>query len=229
MTAATLLAQFNQKPPYQAHELDQLNREDVNPFDRPATYNWSPEAAQASDYVRTGVLILPVIFLANHHTREDFGALLIMGAEVLTINLGFTYTVKNIANRYRPFVYNENAPVDERTGPGTMLSYYSGHASHTAALSFFFAKVMNDYHPEMATGAKIGIWAFAAAIPAVTGYLRFEAGKHYPTDIMTGYAIGALTGWLVPHLHKKELKVKNLSMTPLFYQGASGLNLLYRF
>ena len=119
--------------------------------------------------------------------------------------------------------------MDERTGPGTMLSYYSGHTSHTAAFTFFFAKVINDYHPEMSTGIKIGLWSFAAVVPAVTGYLRFEAGKHYPTDIMTGYALGALTGWLVPHLHKKELKVKNLSMTPLFHEGATGLSLLYKF
>ena len=39
-------------------------------------------------------------------------------------------------------------------------------------------------------------------LPAVTGYLRFKAGKHFPTDIIVGYGVGATIGYLVPELHK---------------------------
>ncbi len=230
VTASVILANTNQADPYSAEELQYLDRNDVNEFDRPATYNWDPEAADRSDLVRTGVVLLPIMFLANHHTRQDFGALLVMSAEVFLINYGLTNAVKNITNRYRPFVYNEEAPTEERTGDGSMLSYYSGHTSHTAAFSFFFAKVLNDYHPDMNIGAKTVLWGFAAVVPAAAGALRYQAGKHYPTDIMTGYVLGAATGILVPHFHKKPI-IKNtgLIISPVYLAGGGGLNLRMKF
>ena len=39
---------------------------------------------------------------------------------------------------------------------------------------------------------------------ATTGYLRYAAGRHYPTDILVGAAMGAFVGYLVPSLHELE-------------------------
>ncbi len=217
--------------PYTVDELDDLDRMDVNAFDRRATYNWNPNAADASDYIRTTVLILPIVFLGNHHTRSDFGALLIMGLEVTAITYGLTAGIKHAVNRTRPLVYNDDERVtdEERTASNTRLSFFSGHTSVTAALSFYFAKVMTDYHPDMKTEYKIGLWAFAAALPIATAYLRVKAGKHFPTDVMTGYAVGACVGWLIPHLHKKKKLPDGLSISPSFSYGSRGIYLSYRF
>jgi membrane-associated phospholipid phosphatase len=215
--------------PYTEDELSQLDRNDVNAFDRPATYNWNPNAARASDFIRTSVIILPIIFLGNHHTRKDIGPLLIMTLEVTAITYGLTAGIKHIVNRTRPLVYNEEAPLEERTAKNSRLSFFSGHTSFTAAFSFFFAKVMTDYHPDMKIEYKICLWAFATAIPAVTAYLRVEAGKHFPTDVMTGYAVGATIGWLVPHLHKKKVIPEGMSISPSFSYGSRGIYLSYRF
>ena len=69
LTVSSLILQNNNPiKPYKEHELEFLDRNDVNAFDRPATYNWNPQAAQTSDIVRTGVVLLPAIFLVNHHT-----------------------------------------------------------------------------------------------------------------------------------------------------------------
>lgn len=229
-TAGLLLQNYNPAKPYTAEELEFLDRNDVNSFDRPATYNWDPNAAFRSDVVRTGVVLLPAVFLLNHHTRQDFGALLVMALEVGLINYGLTTTVKNLVNRYRPFVYNENAPTEDRTGAESRLSYYSGHTSHTAAFSFFFAKVINDYHPDMGRASKMALWSFAAIVPAAAGYLRFEAGKHYPTDIMTGYVLGAATGLLIPELHKKPIiKKTGMKFFPIYLSNGAGLGMQYKF
>jgi membrane-associated phospholipid phosphatase len=210
-----------------------LDRDDVNAFDRPATYNWNPNAAKASDYIRTSVIILPIIFLGNHHTRKDIGPLLIMTLEVTAITYGLTIGIKHIVNRTRPLVYNDDhdppVPLDERTADNSRLSFFSGHTSFTAAFSFFFAKVMSDYHPDMKTEYKIGLWTFAAAVPFATAYLRVSAGKHFPTDVMTGYAVGAAIGWLVPHLHKKKKLPEGMSIMPSFSYGSRGIYLSYRF
>ena len=93
--------------PYTEDELSQLDPNDVNAFDRPATNNWNPNAAKASDYIRTSVIILPIIFLGNHHTRKDIGPILVMTLEVTAITYGLTSGIKHVVNRTRPLVYNE--------------------------------------------------------------------------------------------------------------------------
>ena len=118
---------------------------------------------------------------------------------------GLTFIAKNIANRNRPFLYNPEVPLEDKISSSANRSFFSGHTSHTAAFTFMMAKIFHDYHPNSKQGMKIIIWSFSAALPAVTGFLRVKAGKHFPTDVITGYAVGAFTGWLIPHLHKKNV------------------------
>jgi len=229
LTFGIVMHATNDTQSYTVEELDQLDRNDVNAFDRPATYNWNTNAQKVSDILRTTVIILPIAFLANHNTRSDFGSLLIMGLEVGAITYGFTTGVKHAVNRTRPLVYNEVVSKDERTASNSRLSYFSGHTSFTAAFSFYIAKVIHDYHPNLKTGYKIALWTFAAAIPFSTGYLRVKAGRHFPTDVITGYAVGAAVGLLVPELHKKKKLSEDLSIVPSFSYGSKGIYLSYRF
>jgi membrane-associated phospholipid phosphatase len=39
---------------------------------------------------------------------------------------------------------------------------------------------------------------------AAVGGLRIAAGKHFPTDILAGAAVGSLVGYLVPRLHLRR-------------------------
>ena len=69
------------------------------------------------------------------------------------------------------------------------------------------------YHPEL--GNKKFIFYGLALIPPVfTGYYRYKGMKHFPTDVLTGLAVGAATGILIPHLHKHR-KNKNLTFMPV--------------
>jgi membrane-associated phospholipid phosphatase len=152
-----------------------------------------------------------------------------MSWEVLSINYGITYTVKNLTSRPRPFIYNPDAPMEVRTGSDSRESFYSGHVSTAAAMSFFMATVMSDYHPDMKTGIRIAIWTVAAAYPAITGYFRIAAGKHYRTDVIAAYAAGAFTGWLIPFLHKKKRSDSKFSFAPVNIQGNAGLYMSLKF
>jgi len=224
-----ILRNNNSLQPFTVNELELLDRNDVNAFDRGATYNWDENAKKQSDILILSAFVLPAVFLINHHTREDIGALLLMGLEIASINFGITASVKNLVNRTRPYVYNTELSTDIRTNSQGRLSFFSGHTSTTASFSFFFAKVMSDYHPNMKTGWKIGMWTFAAAVPAATGYLRVKAGYHFRTDVLTGYAVGAAIGWLIPHLHKRKNANANLSIFPTRVFDSSGLGLTYKF
>ncbi len=80
----------------------------------------------------------------------------------------------------------------------------------------------------MATGAKIALWSFSAYIPALTGYFRVKAGKHFTTDVMAGYAVGAFTGWLIPHLHKKKADSMLGKLNLQLYPSTAGMQFSLR-
>ncbi|MEL6536147.1 MAG: phosphatase PAP2 family protein, partial [Bacteroidota bacterium] len=68
-------------------------------------------------------------------------------------------------------------------------------------MSFCTAKVFNDYHPD--SPWRYAVWGAAAVVPAVTGWARVGAGKHYYSDVIVGYITGALIGYWVPELHRR--------------------------
>lgn len=226
--AGFLASALNDTKPFTEEQLANLNIKSINSFDRRSVFNQSSSAANASDYIRTGITIFPLLLLTEHHTKEDISALLVMSTEVMAITYGLTSISKNVTNRTRPSTFNPATPLDERTSNGARESFFSGHTSHTAAASFFLAKVISDYHPNMAKGKKIALWTLAAGIPATTAYLRVKAGKHFPTDVIAGYAVGAFTGWLVPHLHQAKRPNPFSKLNWQVYPTAGGMQVTLR-
>ena len=225
-TVGLVLQQTNKADPFTIDELNNLDPNDINRFDRGATLKSSKKARSASDILFNASIGLPtLIFLINKHTRNDVVSLFVMGAESFMISGGLNLVAKHVFNRARPYTYNADFSLETRTNGSSRLSFFSGHTSQTAAATFFIAKVMSDYHPEMNQALKIGMWSTAVMIPAVTGYLRVESGRHYNTDVIAGFAIGAIAGWIVPHLNKKK-KESQLSFRPFSNGGANGLSLV---
>ena len=128
------------------------------------------------------------------------------------------------STRSRPFVYNEDFSLSKKQTVGARHAFFSGHTSLTAASCFFTARVFSDYFPD--SKYKPLVWAGAILVPATVGYLRVAAGKHFPTDVITGYAIGATIGMLIPHLHKK-IKIKNADSSLKLSVGATGASLTW--
>lgn len=187
--------------PLDASQIAALNRNEVPKFDRIATYQWHPTAKWQSDALLFGSLLAPLSLMANKDLRKDWQIIGLLGLETFVVNVGITNMVKNAAHRTRPFVYNENAPMDIKMKKDARLSFFSGHTSTVSSLSFFAAQAFTDYHPQ--SKALPFVWGTAVALPALTGYLRVRAGKHFPTDVLTGYLIGAAIGVIVPRLHRK--------------------------
>jgi membrane-associated phospholipid phosphatase len=38
-------------------------------------------------------------------------------------------------------------------------------------------------------------------VPAYAALQRVQAGKHYPSDVIVGLAVGAAMGYLIPQIH----------------------------
>ena len=190
-----------------------LDRASINSFDRNATFNFSSNAKKGSDYVKYSSYTLPFLFLLNQNTQKGFGKIMALYGETLLMIGGLTSLSKRVFLRPRPFVFNELAPFSQKQKKTARYAFFSGHTSVSAANSIFAAKVFSDYFPD--SKWKPIIWSTAILIPATTGFLRVKAGKHYPTDVIAGVAIGGVIGFLIPHLHRKK-NWKNLTVNPSF-------------
>ena len=186
--------------PLTPSEIDNLSASQVNAFDRSATNNWSPNASKISDYLQGGATILPLSLLAFKPIRKDSPKMGLLLAQSYLITKGLTQITKGTVQRIRPFVYNDVVDLEEKIRKTAKRSFFSGHTSGAAVFSFFTAKVFSDYYPK--SKWKPLVWTGAALIPALTGYHRYLAGKHYTTDVIVGYSVGALVGILIPAIHK---------------------------
>jgi len=178
------------------------DRREVNPLDRIATYQWSPDADTASGVLDYTLLGLPVLFYFDERvqSRPMFFALLYLESALL--NDGLKNVVKELVERKRPFNYGHRAPMSARTTRGAELSFYSGHTAQAFNAAVFCGMVFQELYPE--SPWRWVVWSGGLATAATVGFLRVYAGKHYPTDVIAGAIAGSLTGWLVPFLAKKR-------------------------
>lgn len=202
-------------PPLSEAQISALDRNKVFAPDRFATRLFSPRAAHHSDFFLFGAPLLPLALMADKNCRNEALPVSAMAAQSLLLTAGLTYTSKVLTRRTRPFAYNPDAPLSMKTKPDARFSFPSGHTSTVAVLSFFSAKVFSDCSQH--TRLKPYVWAVAALLPAVTGYLRVRAGKHYLSDVLVGYALGAVSGVLVPHWHKKQQESLSAKAAPVVF------------
>lgn len=181
-------------------EINFLKPENVSSFDRIAIGTLSDD--NLGDALLYSSYLLPLTFLTYDESREDFGTLALMYGEVILLNAGLNGIVKSLALRSRPYVYDQNSPIEKKYEADARFSFYSGHTSMTASNSFYTAKVFSEYLTSSTT--KTLIWVAAAVIPAVTGFSRVNTHNHFPTDVIVGYIVGAAIGYLIPELHKYE-------------------------
>ena len=196
--------------------------EDINGFDRLGFNEEQGNARKISDYGLNFGAGLSAAFLLNRRTRRDIFRISLLYAETMALVGGITNVTKASFGRARPYVYGSNWDPAEPLRSGDRASFLSGHTSLSAAGSFFFARVFADYFPE--SRLRPFVWGLAALVPATTGYLRIRAARHFPTDVLAGYALGASLGILVPALHRRPVKDRRLSLA----MSGSGFLVRYR-
>jgi len=206
------------------NEIIDLDRNRVNSFDRQATLNSSVLAAKQSDVFLYGSCGIPLLLMASSKINTDLLTMAVLWGEVVLLNGGLTLVSKYSSQRIRPFVYNPDFSLEEKQELNAKTSFFSGHSSMVAANTFFAAKVFSDYYPK--SKWKPLIWSLAVVIPVTTAHLRVAAGKHFPTDVITGCLIGAACGYFIPAIHKKQ---GNNNSEIVFLTDTQRITILYNF
>lgn len=224
LTAGGLLARFQTRPLTEA-QISSLNEFNLPGLDRSAVRKWNPNAALVSDVLLYGSVTLPAFLMINKRMRQDFLAIGFIYAETAMLALGVTELTKGLSRRARPFVYNPNLSLDRKIERDARLSFFSGHTSITAAVCFTTAKIFSDYSDNKTHEALV--WTAAAAVPLATAVLRYEAGKHFPSDVIAGYFMGATIGYLVPWLHRRKPIKEGMTLSP--YSTGDGLGVYFSY
>ena len=204
----------NKVDPLTPMQIAQLDPEQVNPFDRKTIDNYRDRTA--GDLLLYASFIMPLtvpltIYKGEEH-KSDWKVWAVMTSELFLINGGFNGVLKKSVLRIRPFVYNPEVDLELKTEKSARFSFYSAHTSTTASLTFFTARLFSSYLTN--TRTKTLIWIGAVTYPALTGILRLETGRHFRTDVITGYIFGAFFGYIIPDLHR--ISNDRLSFRPSF-------------
>ncbi len=178
-------------------------------------------AKTTSDWLARGAFLLPLTLMTDADMRSDAGKLSVLFSETLLITNGLTMITRQFPSE-KNIGTTPEIPLDENLIPRRRFSFFAGQTSVAASLSFCTAKIWSDYHPE--SKWKPLVWAGAAVIPAATGYFQNRANGGNFKDVGVGYAMGALAGFLVPHLHKIDRRSKRkirvsssmVGVTPVF-------------
>jgi membrane-associated phospholipid phosphatase len=186
-----------------------MSRSDVNWFDRRATYNWSLKYDSMSNVTRDVVFFMPLSLLLSDYIRQDILTISVLYIETWLIANGVKDCLKSITGRPRPYVYNEDVDDEIKMTRDAIRSFPSGHTTIAFFSGAFFATVFSDYYPK--SEWKLPVWIASLSIAVATGYFRYKAGKHYPTDILAGAVIGGVAGYGVPYLHKE---CNNVAIVP---------------
>lgn len=198
-------------------------KDGINFLDKWAVGNSSQLASDISDIPFYLSFSAPLILFFEDDVNDNGG--LVFGLFLKSMaTTGALYGLSaGLINKSRPYVYSNTVNFNRRTSGSGQRSFFSGHTAATATATFFVAKVYQDFNPD-SPGIPY-IWTGAAILPAIVGYLRIEAGQHFLTDTLIGYGVGALTGFLIPHLNKKRKgKTRHIGFSPISGQTYFGEN-----
>ena len=204
-----------------------LNKNDIPAYDRWATKYHDLDMDKISYYPFYAVMPLPAILFIDKRMRRDAGKISIMYLEAFAFT-GVVYgSSVYFIDRYRPDVYNTTLDMSYRHNGNYRNSFFAGHVAVVATSTFFIAKVYDDYHPE--SNWKWLVYGGATAATLGMGYMRLEAGKHFPSDILVGTLVGVTSGLLTPTLHKNRSNPQKWTVAPaLLDNGSSGFSFTYK-
>lgn len=166
-------------------------------FHKPIPYNG--KIAGHSDWILMSTAFLAALPALNPQKQKiewNYANLL---AQNILITTNLTQTVKVLVQRQRPLTQHPNYIASGNNDDH--YSFFSGHSSFTAAAAT--TAMLYAYRYDGGKWTKPVAWA-SVGLALTTGGMRIAAGKHYTSDVLTGFIIGTGISLLNARLHEKR-------------------------
>jgi membrane-associated phospholipid phosphatase len=179
-------------------------------FDREQIGKLNTRALGASDLASATSVAYPmVVALVSQPSGQRISGTLKRSVIYLESYLLATATatfIKNSADRPRPYTYVSDA---QRQGEAeydvkddeAFQSMPSSHASSSFCGAAFAMTDQLISRPHSGWVERVGVAYAGGVLASMTSTLRVSAGKHFPSDVLAGGAIGMASGVLVPMVH----------------------------
>lgn len=137
-------------------------------------------------------------------SEEVAGQIALITAEAVTVTAALQTLTSGLASRERPYLRDCGTSIDpdleDCTESDRLRSFFSGHTSNAFAGAAVTCShhAYHDVFGDPVTDALACGVAFLSA--GTTGLMRVVGRRHYLSDVMTGAAVGTLTGLGVPWL-----------------------------
>lgn len=165
-------------------------------IDAAAQYKLQPKIAKISDVTAIGTALASGIVALSLPNKERNQYLLLTTQNVwITANL--TQTTKLLMARNRPYTQESSFISTKRDDHH---SFISGHSSITATAATT-AILMALNQPNVPQWGKTAAYT-AGGLAITTATLRIAAGKHYPSDVVTGILVGVAVALINTKIHE---------------------------
>ena len=192
------------RTPEHIDEFEDIDPNHLSWLDRKSLDRLSSKADRLSDITLYSAIAFPAVLTSLSKKGRSQGLqIALMGLQGYFIESSVTEIVKIWGERPRPYVYQRGEEVlNQPLNKNATKSFFSGHTATSAYFAFFGAKVFSDLHPD--SKWKPLVWTAAGVATGLTGYLRYRAGKHFYSDVITGWIFGASMGILIPSIYKRK-------------------------
>lgn len=151
-----------------------------------------PSFSNAGGFLTLLVLCVLAIIMTRHYKKEKYFEIAKLCLYALILSGIIAGCLKLAFHSPRPFTVLEN--VRQLTMPTEPNSFPSGHTSSTLSIITVLIWMLRE---NKAIVALLIMFAF------LIGFSRIYVGVHYPLDVLTGAAVGIISGVIV-----LKLKVK---------------------
>ena len=192
------LYRFLNQSTIEIETIESLKVEDINIIDRHAVSNYSMLSSRISDYLLYACMFAPLAICFDKNISPELTEIAFITGETYLLAFATVLFTKTTFQRIRPLAYNESVEMSKRQAQDARYAFISGHTALAFAGTILAARMYDEFYH---SGSSFWTYTSAVTLASTVGFLRYKAGKHFPTDVLVGAAVGTGCALLLTQLH----------------------------